>query len=175
LLTKYICKQDSGYIIRVSFKATKMNRDKKPLFRKVNTRARGVHHNVGGDFKYSRNKKNKSDDRTRGSMHGKKGRGLDYTPLFRFLLSKVGADWNEVYSEAISRLDKSDPVYWIVAMNEHEKEDYVRTGESTYFSGLYVDNDGKLQLTNPELRAKDLTPFCNCCTHTLNGIVFGDV
>ncbi|MBL4668964.1 MAG: hypothetical protein JKY30_06840 [Flavobacteriales bacterium] len=150
-----------------------MNKDKKSLFRKVNTRARGVHHNFGGDFKYSRNQKRESVEQTKGSMHGKKERGLDYTPLFRFLQSKVDTEWNEVFSEAISRLDKPEPIFWLVAENEEDKKDYVRIGESTYFSGLYVDNDGKLQLTKPELDAKDMKPLCNCCTHTLNGKVFG--
>lgn len=150
-----------------------MKRDKKPLYRKVNTRARGVQHNVGGDFKYSRNKKRETTERLKGSMHGKKERGLDYTPLFQFLLSKVGHDWDEVFSEAKARLDKSDPIYWVVALHENEREDYVRVGESSYFSGMYVDHEKKLQLTNPELKAKDLTPFCDCCTHTLNGKVFG--
>ncbi len=150
-----------------------MNRVKKPLYRKVNTRARGVRHNFGGDFKYSRHKKRDSVEQIKGSMHGKKERGLDYTPLFRFLLSKVGSDWNNVLKEATSRLDKPEPIYWLVALTEDDKEDYVRTGESSYFSGLFVDNTGKLQLTNPDLTAKDLSPFCDCCTHTLNGKVFG--
>ncbi|HET8886471.1 MAG TPA: hypothetical protein VFM70_09005 [Salinimicrobium sp.] len=150
-----------------------MNRDKKPLFRKVNTRARGVRHNFGGDFKSSRNKKRETIEQTKGSMHGKNERGLDYTPLFRFLLSKIGSDWNEVFSEAKSRLDKTEPIFWVVALNEEDKKDYIRVGESSYLTGMYVDNDSKLQLTNPELKAKDLTPFCDCCTHTLNGKVFG--
>lgn len=29
------------------------NKTKKPLYRKVNTKARGIRHNFGGDFKYS--------------------------------------------------------------------------------------------------------------------------
>ena len=139
----------------------------------MNTRARGVRHNFGGDFKDVRNKKRDSLEQSKGSMHGKKERGVDYTPLFRFLLSKVGAEWNEVFKEAKSRLDKEEPIYWLVKLNKGEKEDYVRIGESTYFSGLYVDDMGILQLTNPELTAKEMTPFCDCCTHTLNGKVFG--
>jgi len=150
-----------------------MNRNKKPLYRKVNTKARAVHHNFGGDYKNLRSKKRNSVEQTKGSMHGKKERGLDYTPLFRFLISKIGADWDEVFSEANSRLDKTDPIYWIVALNEHEKEDYIRVGASTYFSGMFIDENRKLQLTNPDLKAMDLKPFCNCCTHTLNGKEFG--
>ncbi len=150
-----------------------MKRDEKPLFRKVNTRARGVAHSFGGDFSNSRNKKRETIEQVRGSMHGKNKRGLDYTPLFKFLISKVGKDFEETLHEAISRLDRKDPIYWIVAINENDKREYVRTGESTYFSGLFVDGRGVLQFVNPELTAKDMKPFCNCCTHTLNGKVFG--
>ena len=104
---------------------------------------------------------------------GEPTRGLDYTPLFKFLLSKVGNNWNEVFSEAKSRLDKQDPIFWMVALNEEEKKDCVRVGESTYFSGLFVDNNGVLQLVNPNLKAVDMKPFCDCCTHTFNGKIFG--
>ena len=85
-----------------------MNRDntKKPLYRKVNTKVRHVQHDLGSDFKYSRNKKRETPEQTLGKMYGTKERGLDYTPLFRFLLSKVGTAWNDVFSEAKSRLDK---------------------------------------------------------------------
>jgi hypothetical protein len=116
---------------------------KKPLFRKVNTTARGVDHRHGGDFSDIRNTKaQKSFQGSHQSMHGKHLRGLDYTPLFRFLLSKVGSEWDGVYSEAVSRLDRPDPIFWLVARSEHERRDCVRIGESTYFSGMYVDEDG---------------------------------
>lgn len=106
-------------------------------------------------------------------MHGKKQRGLDYTPLYRFLISKVGKNWDEVFSEAISRIDKSDPIFWMVALTEDQKQDILRTGDSTYFSGLFVDESGLLQIVNPNIKPEDLKPFCTCCTHTLNGIRFG--
>ena len=32
-----------------------MKSEKKPLYRKVNTKARGVHHNKGGDYADNRN------------------------------------------------------------------------------------------------------------------------
>ena len=150
-----------------------MNRSKKPLFRKVNTKARGVRHHFGGDFKYSRNAKRASPEREKGSMHGKQERGYDYTPLFRFLLSKVGEEWDAILREAASRLNTTDPIFWVVALKPDDKVAYVRTGESTYFSGMYVDEEGNLRLTNPDLQAKDMTPLCSCCTHTLNGVRFG--
>jgi len=148
------------------------NNKKEPLFRKVNTKARSVHHNFGGDFKYSRNKKQETLEQIKGTMHGKKERGLDYTPLFRFLLSKVGSEWNEIFSEAKSRLDKTEPIFWLVALNKDDKKDVIRVGESTYFSGLYVDDDGLLQRSNPEIRTTDLNHYCDCCTHTFNGQVY---
>jgi hypothetical protein len=150
-----------------------MDREKPKLYRKVNTKAKGVQHRFGGDFKDTRNSKGESVQQVKGTMFGTKQRGLDYTPLFKFLLSKVGSKWDEVFSEAKSRLDREEPIFWIVALHEDEKKDYVRVGESTYFSGLFVDDDGILQLVNPNLKAVDMTPSCNCCTHTFNGKVFG--
>ena len=150
-----------------------MNREKSKLYRKVNTKARAVRHDFGGDFSKTRNAKKESLQQVSGTMYGRKERGLDYTPLFRFLLSKVGSSWDEVYSEAKARLDKPDPIFWLVALEESEKKDYVRIGESSCFSGLFVDDDGILQITNPDLRAVDMKPSCNCCTHTFNGKLFG--
>ena len=143
------------------------------LYRKVNTKAVGIRHRFGGDYKYSRHKRQESLEQVKGTMFGKKHRGLDYTPLFRFLLSKVGGNWDEIFSEAKSRLDRIEPIFWVVALNEHERKDYVRVGDNTYVSGMYVDENGLLQLCNPTLSAADMTPFCNCCTHTFNGVVFG--
>lgn len=146
---------------------------KAPLFRKVNTTAHGVHHRFGGDFHEERNKKSlRESEVTHLSMHGKTRRGLDYTPLFRFLLSRVGSNWNEVYSEAISRLDRTEPIFWLVALHPNEERDYVRTGEASYFSGLRVDEHGQLQVVNPSLGAASLAPQCRCCTHTFNGKPF---
>lgn len=150
-----------------------MNREKSKLFRKVNTKTYNVHHNFGGDFKRARNNKKETLEQTKGKMSGRKERGLDYTPLYRFLLSNVGSDWDTVFSEAKSRLDSSDAIFGMVALREDEKEDFVRTGESSYFSGLYVDKSGILQMSNPNLKAKDMKPFCTCCTHTFNGKLFG--
>ncbi|MEC8567100.1 MAG: hypothetical protein VXY56_02260, partial [Pseudomonadota bacterium] len=123
-----------------------MRYKKEPLYRKVNTKARGIHHLFGGDYKHNRNTKKESRERDLGSMHGSQKRGLDYTPLFKFLISKVGQKWDEVHSEAISRLDRSDPIYWLVAIEESDKKEIVRIGESSYFSGLFVDSEGVLQL-----------------------------
>jgi hypothetical protein len=105
-------------------------------------------------------------------MHGRKQRGLDYTPLFKFLLSKRGEPWNEVHSEAKARLDREEPIFWLVALPGHERKPYVRAGESSFYSGMYVDEAGLLQLIDPSLGPSSLTPSCKCCTHTFNGVPF---
>ncbi|PPT76175.1 hypothetical protein XaplCFBP3122_10565 [Xanthomonas arboricola pv. populi] len=143
------------------------------LYRSVNTRTHGVKHGIGGEFRHSRNsQKSTSSEVARESMNGRLKHGRDYTPLFRFLLSKVGEPWGQIYAEAKSRLDTTDPIFWLVARYEEQREEFVRVGESSYFSGLYIDEDGVLQLVNSNLRSKDMTPFCVCCTHTLNGLRF---
>jgi hypothetical protein len=66
---------------------------KEPLYRKVNTRTRGVHHHKGGRARWERGTKAATQNEAqRGSMHAGGQNGLDYTPLFRFLLSKVGEE-----------------------------------------------------------------------------------
>lgn len=95
-------------------------------------------------------------------------KGWDYTPLFRYLISKVGCKWDDIYSEILPRLNDLDPISWIVNANT----DYVRVGESTYYSSLFVDTNGILQITNKNINHTTLVPSCSCCTHTFNGIPF---
>lgn len=59
-----------------------------------------------------------------------------------------------------------------VARSAHERQPFICIGESTYFSGLYVDDAGRLAKVAPDLRNEDLSPNCACCTHTFNGVVF---
>jgi len=106
----------------------------------------------------------------RASMHGRKNRGLDYSPLFRFLLSKVGQDWSAVHSEACSRLDQEAPIYWLVARSDEEKRELVRIGESSFYSGLFIDEHHILRQVNPALGPDDVDVTCSCCTYTLNGV-----
>lgn len=102
-------------------------------------------------------------------MHGKKRRGLDYTPLFMFLLSRIGKDWAKTYSEAVARLDRPDPIFWMVASSELDRKSVARIGENTYNSGLYVDENGRLAAVDPSITEHDVNPTCECCTHTFNG------
>jgi hypothetical protein len=149
-----------------------MQKRKKPLYRKVNTKTHHVRHEYGGDFKHVRHKKRDTVQTVKGSMSGKKKRGLDYTPLFKFLLSKVGQDWDVVFKEAVARLDKEEPIFWMVSLHEGDLPDMVRLGESSYYSALYVDANHILQVINPNIKAEGLTPFCACCTHTFNGEIY---
>ncbi|WP_431262635.1 hypothetical protein ACQ859_21240 [Roseateles chitinivorans] len=151
-----------------------MNKPKPPLYRKENTTAHTMRdRHRARDFGDTRNTKaEQMSDATRRPMHGKEQRGRDYTPLYRFLLSKVGQPWSEVHSEAVGRLDRPDPIFWMVALHEDDRKDYVCTGESSHFSGLYVDEAGLLQLVNPDVGPSTLAPTCRCCTHTFNGVPF---
>ncbi|MDX8353496.1 hypothetical protein [Cognatiyoonia sp. IB215182] len=145
---------------------------KAPLYRKVNTRTHRVRHG-GGKAKWQRNTKaGKLNPSAQRSMHSDRRNGRDYTPLFKFLLSKVGKCWEDVYKEATARLDQTAPIFWLVASAEQDKKPFVRVGESTYYSGLYIDQENRLALVDPDLTVDDMTPFCGCCTHTFNGEVF---
>lgn len=147
-----------------------MNRSKTPLYRKLNKTARGFHDNhPGGDFKHTRNtKKFKNFDGNHKSIK-KTHSGFDYTPLYRFLLSKVGKNWNEIYKEAVSRLDKPEPIFHLVSKNDSDSKDYIYCGESSIWSKLFVDENNILQKVNPEFTANDVHPRCDCCTYTFNG------
>lgn len=103
-------------------------------------------------------------------MHSGQRHGFDYTPLFKFLLSRVGEDWDEVHSEAVSRLDREEPINWMVAPDFSAGTPFFRAGESSYFSGLYVDDNNRLAVVDPELTPDTMQPSCACCTHTLNGV-----
>lgn len=133
---------------------------KEPLYRKVNTKARGVHHHSGPDARHERNTKEGISSK----MTKSDRRGLDYTPLYKFMISKVGQDFDKVFSEAISRLDKEDPIYHIV----DDKREYMMS-ENAIFPTLKVDENNILQLVNPSLKNEDFSPSCPCCTHTFNG------
>ena len=121
--------------------------EKNKLYRTVNTVTHDVNHFYGGEYRWERNKQKliKGDSPFLQSMGGRKRRGIDYTPLFMFLINKVGEKWDLVYSEVIKRLDKTDPRFWLVALHSEDKRDFVRCGESSYYNGLYVDVNGILK------------------------------
>ncbi len=100
------------------------------------------------------------DSPLRESMHGKQHRGRDYSPLFHFLLSKIGQRWDAVFSETVRRLDQTDPIFWMVAKHEHQQRDIVCCGDLSFYSGLFIDEQGLLQQVNPQVTAEDLPVTC---------------
>jgi len=149
-------------------------RGNEPLYRRINTRTtltHGVRHEEGGEYRWVRHRKNESVV-GRGSMCSGKQNGHDYTPLYKYLISRVGHDWDEVFREAAKRLDRSEPIFRFVAQNEAEKAAVVRTGENTWFSGLFIDENNRLAIVDPNLQVGDFFPTCPCCTHSFNGTPF---
>lgn len=144
------------------------NQQAEPLYRKVNTCTIRVRHHFGDDYKNFRNRKNNEAIKMKQGVR----RGLDYTPLFMFLLAKVGQPWDKIYSEAVARLDKPEPIFWLVALYQESAKDYIVVNSNSYFSGLYVDIEGILRKKAPHLNANSLAPSCACCTHTFNGKPF---
>ncbi|WEK21027.1 MAG: hypothetical protein P0Y49_07725 [Candidatus Pedobacter colombiensis] len=146
---------------------------KKPLYRKENKVSLSNKYNVstGSEYRYHRHSKAfLNDDRNHKSMTSGKY-GYDYTPLFKFLLSKVGSDWDQIYAEAKARLNDPAPIFWMVAMHESERRNLVRLGESTYYSGLFVNEDGKLTIVNPNVSSYDFPDPYPGETLSFNGIV----
>lgn len=148
-----------------------MNRKKQPLYRRENKRALNHRTNdPGSEFRYERNTKVMDNfEGTHKSIKKTQG-GQDYTPLFMFLLSKVGKPWAEVHSEAVSRLDTQEPIFWMVNLETNENtRGTVRIGEASQYSRLTV-KDGIL--VKVDENAQPYAASCTCCTHSFNGKPF---
>ena len=158
------------------------NKDKK-LYRKVNRKSscdfyrlevKKIH------YRWSRHTKKSKQQAMEGvkfipmksGKHNDITSGYDYTPLFHYLLKQVGRKWNEVYSEVIPRLNTTEPVFWMVDVKHTSTYECFKYGEYTYFSKLYVDDDGILRKVNAEL--SNVMTRCDCHTHTFNGNVVGN-
>lgn len=153
-----------------------MNNRIKPLYRKENKVSLSNKYNVskGSEYRYDRHTKAfLNDDRNHKAMTSGK-HGYDYTPLFKFLLSRIGSNWDQTYSEARARLNDPEPIFWMVALHESERRNFVRLGESTYYSGLFVDESGKLAIVNPEIKSSDLPIPCPGETISFNGTATDD-
>lgn len=148
----------------------------KPLYRKENKVSLSNKYYVskGSEYRYDRHTKAfQNDDRNHKPMNSGK-HGYDYTPLFKFLLSKIGCEWDQIYSEAKTRLNDTDPIFWMVALHETQHRDIVRIGESSYYSGLFVDKTRKLAVVNPNVTTSDIPKPYPGETLTFNGIVIDD-
>lgn len=86
-----------------------MKPKKKPLYRKLNTKSISIYgHTWKMKYKWYRNSKNKgnNDPRQKVPMSSNSHTSLDYKPLDRFINSKVGENWDDVYSEICKRNGK---------------------------------------------------------------------
>ena len=148
-----------------------MKKTKAPLYRKYNKLAVGFHRNQPGG-EYCRDRNSKAMNRFEGSRKamGRTREGYDYTPLFKFLLQKVGKEWDAVFSEAVARLDKQSPIFWLVNLHfDARSPAVVRLGESSYYSTLVVEN-GVLRIADEHVQPPSKN--CTCCTHTFNGVAY---
>lgn len=150
-----------------------MNKRAKPLYRKINWKTRNVHRNSPtGDYKHERNTKKMKRFKGMFKSMPKRNHGYDYTPLYKFLLSKIGEKWDDVYSEVVKRVNDTEPIFYIVDKNYKEgNPEIVTIGESSYYSKLKIE-EGILVKINP--KAIPNKPSCKCCTHTFNGKVFNN-
>jgi hypothetical protein len=142
------------------------------------------HYNPGKDARHDRNTKSGMRKSMEGGSHE-----IDFTPLYRFLLRSVGKNWEDVHSDAVSRLgDHRDAVWHIVELPEdsdrisdrllaaghitEEKHRIVnavcRIGDNSMYSKLTIKN-GVLVVFDPYVTNEMLEPSCECCTHTFNG------
>src|SRR5574343_796211 len=111
--------------------------------------------------------------------------GYDYTPLYRFLHSRVGRDWDEVYSEAISKLPERNPKpIWHIVYHKNQcvYEDgklmirdsrgvistpkavtntWDRYYSSSYWSNLYIDQENKLRFVDKDYKLTDYKYWYN--------------
>lgn len=108
---------------------------------------------------------------------------LDYTPLFKFLLSKEGEKWEGVWRECQKKVDTVEPVLWMVqnirlnGLPKHDKclEEYDKSfgyEEGSYFSTMYVDENGILQVVDKNYKESTPLEYCRRCGETFNGLLY---
>lgn len=107
--------------------------DKKPLYRPMNkvTHNGPPHHDYGfkNRYRFDRNSKQTVKDEKEFAeksnikkQHKNKNTDIglfDYTPLYKFLLTKEGCDWDGVWKECQERLNTTAPVYNMVVNINH--------------------------------------------------------
>lgn len=149
-----------------------IRKEEKKLYRKEKKTglSRSFYVTKGKEYRHERRTKSMLDFAGTFKPMNSQKLGYDYTPLYRFLLTQVGCKWDEVYSEAKRRLDKEDPIFYMVMLNPLKKWEEIVClgGENSYWSGLTVE-DNILVKINPDAIMTEV--HCTCCTHTFNGEV----
>ena len=128
-------------------------REKKLLYRSRNYKDKQSDYSTSLHYRFIRNTKKPIELKKK--MKGCDNGGRDYTPLFKFLLSKVGQKWDSVYSEAKSRLDTDAPIFYMVSLNPEETNEVVHLGDTSYYSQLHVDENGILKKVNPNFNVEN--------------------
>lgn len=146
---------------------------KPPLYRKVNKRMHNgwSWYKIVGKKRYRYERGKKQDvlpEHSPIKKHNSYRTGYDYTPLIKFLHANVGQPWNEVYRECVSRLDSPKPLTWMVVnvnerglvVNNHFGTDLPKWcsegGEESYWSALWVDDEGILQFVDKDFTIMDV-------------------
>ncbi len=128
--------------------------EKEKLYRKVNKKSLSSLYDTirGGEYRWHRQKHKRVDfENPVNFLSMRSGKyGRDFTPLYRFLTSKVGRDWDEVYSEAVSRIERVDRAKIFDLVGKRTDYPIVRLGEATHFYRLYVDENNILQFVDAE-------------------------
>lgn len=180
-----------------------MIKDKK-LYRKRNTHWRtgqlcNYYNYTGSKYSYDRHTKKSKQDFLDEVRHAKmkkrsaewKGfKNVDYTPLLMFLEESVGRKWEDVWKEAMRKSDNAYMIIQWVVLNINKAglvcnrinrpftdHDFIRAGEGSYYSSLYVDENGILQLADSDVyqqfqkfeKGQKYTNYDDEWSNTLNG------
>ena len=98
--------------------------------------------------------------------------GYDYTPLFRYLLSRVGDLWEDIYTYVKPRLNTTEAIWIMVSRSGYPQESsYFCLSEGSYWSQLWIDDEGRLQRVDPT--QANASPGCWCHTYSFNGSRIG--
>lgn len=147
----------------------------KPLYRTACRPTYG-HFKENKHYRHIRNKKKtviegeeSVDTDTKMVRQRKDVRQLDFTPLYKYLQSKVGEDYDTVYSNVVERIPRNQRgVIDYIVMADNTGDGVARLGESTYFRTLYVDENNKLQFVNKDYK-QTVSKWCYMDTTTLDG------
>lgn len=174
-----------------------MNFKDKQLYRSANksTYQNTLTEKTAKHFRYTRNTKIMSGSIVkRGKMQPNNNLGYDYTPLIKFLFSRLNQNFDITFSEINLILNnglhkpkvKTEILSMInvlvhkqVIINDNIVNDnngnilssFFRFGEATYYDSFYIDNDNNLKLIKDI--TKEIFEFCDyachCHTHSYNG------
>lgn len=153
----------------------------KPLYRKVNRKSSyqcRCAEAKGGRFAWARHSKamRQFDGRHLPMSRATSNylsTGYDYTPLFRYLLSRVGDPWDDIYAYVKPRLNTTEPIWHIVSQPgiPASRGSFFCLGEGSYWSRLWIDDEGRLQRVDPT--QANAEPGCWCHTYSFNGSRIG--